>query len=137
MSLRRTVFSSTIILVLTLIVVTCYLVIQNVGSVHQVFFPMVTSVVETENNKESWESVSFNNKTAITFDSIFWDKDVTNNANSVGEMLLRVKDVYGNIVLDEFILKPGESIKLDKLKNDEKYFFEVKAPQGRIFLSAS
>ena len=137
MSLRRTVFSSTIILVLTLIVVTCYLVIQNVGSVHQVFFPMVTSVVEAENNKESWESVSFNNKTAITFDSIFWDKDVTNNANSVGEMLLRVKDVYGNIVLDEFILKPGESIKLDKLKNDEKYFFEVKAPQGRIFLSAS
>ena len=137
MSLRRTVFSSTIILVLAVIIVTCYLVIQNVGYVNQLFFPMVTSVVDSGSNKENWESVSFNNKNALTFNSVFWDKDITNSANSVSEMIFRVKDEFGNIVLDEFKIKPGESVNLDSLKYDEKYFFEAKAPKGRIFISAS
>ena len=47
MSLRKTVLSSTIILVLALVVISCYLIVQNVGSVHQIFFPMVTDVIDS------------------------------------------------------------------------------------------
>ncbi|RVT57215.1 hypothetical protein [Niallia taxi] len=91
MILRKTVFSSTIILVFTLIIVTCYLIILAVSSVHQLFFPMVTSFVESRNNKASWESISFDNENVFTFNSFFWDTNITNSVNSVGEMIFKGK----------------------------------------------
>ena len=51
-------------------------------------------------------------------------------------MLLRVKDVKGNIIIDEIQISPGKSIKLEDLKKNKKYFFEIKAPQGRYSINA-
>ncbi len=137
MKSRKTILSSIIALALALVIISCYLVVQNVSSVHQIFFPMVTAVVDSADNMEEWERISFNDKNDLTFDSIFWGKEITNHANSESDLLLRVKDVNGDIVVDEFQVSPGKSTKLDGLKNDEKYFFEIKATQGRFFINAT
>ena len=101
---------------------------------HQKFSPMVTAIVDSTDNLEEWERISFNDRNDLTFDTIFWDKEITNHANSESAIFLRIKDVNGNVVVDEFQVSPGKSVKLDSLKNDEKYFFEIKATQGRSFI---
>ncbi|WP_151700843.1 hypothetical protein [Psychrobacillus glaciei] len=137
MKSRITILSSIIALALALVTISCYLVVQNVGSVHQIFFPMVTAVVDSADSMEEWERISFNDKNDLTFDSIFWDKEITIHANSGSYILLRVKDVNGDLVVDEFQVSPGNSAKLDWLKNDEKYFFEIKATKGKFFINAT
>ena len=59
---------------------------------------------------EDWERISFNDKDDLTFSSIFWDKEITNHANSESDILIRVKDVNGNVVVDEFQVLPGKSV---------------------------
>ena len=64
------------------------------------------------------------------------EKRIVNDANSESNVFLRVKDEKGNVIIDEFQISPGKSIKLEKLKRGEKYYFEIKAPPGRFFINA-
>ncbi|WP_342538827.1 MULTISPECIES: zf-HC2 domain-containing protein [unclassified Sporosarcina] len=128
--------------VITAIVMTIFiltvgsLVYQNVGVVHYYFSPKVTAIVVVEDTSEEWQSISFNDKNYLIYDRIFWKKIIVNDANSESDVLLRVKDVNGKVVVDEIRVKPGTNVKLDSLKKNEKYFFEIKASQGRFFINA-
>ena len=137
MKSRKTILSSIITLALALVIISCSLVVENVGSVNQLFFPKITAIVDSRDSLEEWNTISFNDQNDLTFDSVFWNKEVVNDANSAGNVLLRVKDINGVIVVDEFQISPGTSTKLDGLKNGEKYFFEIKAAQGRFFINAT
>ncbi|KOO52579.1 hypothetical protein AMD00_00525 [Viridibacillus arvi] len=121
-----------------------YLVYQDVGVVHDFFSPKVSTVVDVEDDSEEWQSVNFNDKNYLIFDSVFWKKSIVNaGSNEIdsgneteSDILLRVKDVNGKVIVDEIQVKPATSVKLDGLKKNEKYFFEIKAPQGRFFINA-
>ncbi|ARJ39284.1 hypothetical protein SporoP8_10625 [Sporosarcina ureae] len=80
-----------------LIMIIGYQVVQNVGVVNQFFFPMVHGIVEVTGNNDEWQDISFsqdsiNTQTYVIYDSFFWTKEVINDANSEGDVLLRVKD---------------------------------------------
>ncbi|MGE7924286.1 anti-sigma factor family protein [Viridibacillus arvi] len=121
-----------------------YFVYQDVGVVHDFFSPKVSTVVDVEDDSEEWQSVNFNDKNYLIFDSVFWKKSIVNaGSNEIdsgneteSDILLRVKDVNGKVIVDEIQVKPATSVKLDGLKKNEKYFFEIKAPQGRFFINA-
>jgi hypothetical protein len=121
-----------------------YLVYQNVGVVHDFYSPMVTAVVDVEDDLEEWQSLKFNDKNYLIYDSVFWKKSIVNaGSNEIdsgneteSDILLRVKDEDGKIVINEIKVKSGKSVKLDGLQKNEKYFFEIKAPQGRFFINA-
>jgi len=117
-----------------------YLVYQDVGVVHDFFSPKVTAIVDVEDDSEGWQSLNFNDKKYLIYDRVFWKKSIVNAASndsgSESDILLRVKDVNGKVVVDEIKVKSGKSVKLDGLKKNEKYFFEIKAPQGRFFINA-
>jgi len=130
---------------MTLFITTVgYLVYQNVGVVHDFFSPMVTAVVDVEDDSEEWQSLNFNDKNYLIYDRVFWKKSIVNAGSnesdsgneSESNILLRVKDVDGKVIVDEIQVKSGKSVKLDGLKKNEKYFFEIKAPQGRFFINA-
>jgi hypothetical protein len=117
------------------------LVVQNVGVVNQFFFPMVHGIVEITDDNEEWRGISFtydliNTQDYVIYDSFFWTKEVINDANSESDVLLRVKDAQGNIIIDEIHISPGKGIKLEDLKKNTKYFFEIKAPEGRYTINA-
>lgn len=52
-------------------------------------------------------------------------KVIINDANSEGNVLLRVKDTKGDIVIEEFQVSPGTREHLDGLINDTEYLFEI------------
>ena len=117
------------------------LVVENVGVVKDFFFPKVTAIVNIEDDMENWQSISFsdfhfNDQDYLIYGSLFGEKRIVNDANSENDVFLRVKDEKGNIIIDEFQISPGKSIKLKNLKRGKKYFLEIKAPPGRFFINA-
>ena len=116
-------------------------VVQDVGVVNQFFFPKVHGIVEITDDNEEWRGISFshdliNTQDYVIYDSFFWTKEVINDANNESDVLLRVKDEQGNIIVDEFQISPGNGMQFKKLKRNKKYFFEIKAPQGRYSINA-
>lgn len=124
-----------------MITIIGYQIVQDVGVIHQFFFPQVIAVVEIEDGMEEWQNISFSSdlishQDYVIYDSLFWKKEIVNSANNEGDVLLRVKDEKGNIIIDEFQIAPGKNNKLDGLVKEKKYFFEIKAPQGRYIINA-
>ncbi|QDQ02394.1 hypothetical protein FOH38_18995 [Lysinibacillus fusiformis] len=131
----------TAILMTFMLTIIGYQVVQEVGVVHQYFFPKVIAIVEIEDGMEDWQSISFTDfhfkdRDYLIYDRLFWKREIVNDANNERDVLLRVKDEKGNVIIDDFQISPGKSVKLDGLKRKEKYFFEIKAPQGRYSINA-
>lgn len=114
-------------------------VIQEVEEVNQIFFPMASAlvVVESPDDNEEWVSLYFEGQKYLIYDSVFWKKEITNYASNPGDILLRIKDEKGNIVIDEVIISPGTSAELKNLKMNKKYLFEVQATNGRYLINAT
>jgi hypothetical protein len=111
------------------------LVVQDVGAVNDIFFPNEWGLATVTDDMEEWESVKFNDQNYIIFDSIFWEKEIVNHAVNEENVLLRVKDDNDNIVIDEVQVPAGTSVKLEDLKRNEKYYIEIKAPQGNFTIN--
>jgi len=101
-------------------------------------------VVDSADGMEEWERIIFsdkehrrNDKDYLIYDSVFWNKEITNHANNESDILLRIKDENGNVIVDELLVSPGTSVQLDNLKNNEKYYFEIKTTQGRFHITAT
>lgn len=117
------------------------LVVQEVGVVNQFFFPMAMGDAFITDDREEWQSVSFsddliNYQDYVIYDSLFWKKEIINSGNNESDVLLRVKDEKGDVIIDDILVPLGKGVKLDGLKRKEKYFFEIKAPQGRFTINA-
>ena len=117
------------------------LVVQEVGVVNQFFFPMAMGDAFITDDREEWQSVSFsddliNYQDYVIYDSLFWKKEIINSANNESDVLLRVKDEKGDVIIDEILIPLGKGVKLEGLKRKEKYFFEIKALQGRFSINA-
>ncbi|WP_301107953.1 zf-HC2 domain-containing protein [Sporosarcina sp.] len=127
-----------------LIMIISYQVVQNVGVVNQFFFPMAHGIVNITDDGEEWKSLNFNEENYLIYDRVFWKKSIVNSGSESidsgsemeSDILIRVKDINGKVVVDDIQVKSGKSVKLDGLKKNEKYFFEIKAPQGRYFINA-
>lgn len=134
---KNIIFTSAIFAILTIVFVCGYFVYQNVGFVHSYFSPQTTSFFSVEKETVEWESIQFDSQDSIAFDGPFWDKAVVNDANSAGDVLVRVKDEKGNIVIDKFQISPGMERTLDNLKKDTNYYFEVKTTaKGQFIINA-
>ncbi len=126
-----------LVLIVTIVFVCSYQIYLNVGIVHNYFSPKLTSVIDAEDTTDEWNPIIFDGKDSIDYDTIFWDKAIINDANSDRNVLLRVKDAEGDIVIEEFQVSPGTSKHLDGLIKDTKYFFEIKAEEGQFMLNAT
>ncbi|MFJ7747522.1 helix-turn-helix domain-containing protein [Peribacillus sp. NPDC097295] len=114
--------------------ISIYSVVQNVSSVHNYFFPMKTGIVK-EVKKDEWHSISFEANDYLIFDNIFWDKEITNSANSKGDIILRIKDSKGKVVEGNLEIPQGKSIIFEKNKKNEKYFLEIKGQPGEYIVT--
>lgn len=117
------------------------LVVQNVGVVNDFFFPRVYAIVNIEDGMEDWQSIHFtdfhfNDQDYLMYGRLFGNKEIVNDANSENDVLLRVKNAKGDVIIDEILIPPGKSVKLEDLKRGEKYYLEIKASPGHITINA-
>lgn len=123
------------------IIITCFLMItvmfaiQEVGALHDYFYPTEEAVINNETEQKEWIKVSVGDDRFLNYSSIFYNKEMVNDANSSGDVIIRILDEKGNIVLDEIKVKAGESINLKFLKNNKNYTVEAKCKEGIFFLN--
>lgn len=120
-------------LLTAIIMITGYMVVQNVSSVHDYFFP-ATSVTLRDISDDKWQQLTFTDTDVFIFDSIFYKKEVTLDANSDTAISIRISDINGTLVLDEKTIQPGTSLNLDMLKKDVEYIVEIKGNANFIGL---
>jgi len=117
------------------------LVVQNVGVVNDFFFPRVYAIVNVEDGMEEWQSIHFtdfhfNEQDYLMYGRLFGKKEIVNDANSESDVLLRVKNAKGDVIIDEILIPSGKSVKLKDLKRGEKYYLEIKASSGHFTINA-
>lgn len=110
------------------------MVVQNVSSINDYFFPVTYANLRDLPDNE-WQRVTFKDTDVLVFDSVFYDKEVTLDANGDGAISIRFLDKSGNTVLRETIIEPGTSLKLDSLQDDTEYVVEVKTTADFVLLN--
>ncbi len=130
---RRQIIALLLAIVLTAaVVVTAYQVVLNVDAVHSLFFPIQWGRVE---NATDWTPVQFETGEFLVLDSPFYDKAVTNDANSACAAQIRVLDADGNLVVETPAIAPGTSAQLSMLERDTPYRVEGLADLGSVILT--
>ena len=130
---RRQIIALLLAIVLTAaVVVTAYQVVLNVDAVHSLFFPIQWGRVE---NATDWTPVQFETGEFLVLDSPFYDKAVTNDANSACAAQIRVLDADGNLVVETPAIATGTSAQLSMLERDTPYRVEVLADLGSVILT--
>lgn len=124
------------ILLTAIIMITGYMVVQNVSSVHDYFFP-ATAVTLRDISDDEWQQLTFKDTDVLVFDSTFYKKTVTLDAYSDAAISIRISDTNGAIVLDEKTIQPGTSLSLDMLEKDVEYIVEIKGNANFICLNFS
>ena len=127
-------------LILTVIITGCIVgsfmfATQEVGWLHSYFHPKSEATIENEINQTEWSQVKVSNNGYLNFSSIFYKKEMINDANSSGHVAVRILDENRNIILDEIIVDAGESISIKVLEDNMNYIVEVKCKEGRYFLN--
>lgn len=121
----------------TIVLMIGYQVVQDVGVINQFFFPNVWANVAITNDSENWEKIQFDDNDYLELNNVFFKKYIVNHANNEHDIVLRIKDLDGNILIDNLTISPGMGIKLEGLKRFEKYSVEIKVPQGQYFINVS
>lgn len=100
-------------------------------------FPFLVADATLTSDMEGWEPLYFDDKPYLEVSNPLFKKEITNHANNDNDIVIRVKDADNNIVINDIVVSPGTSEKLDVLKLNEKYTVEVKALNGRYFIAMS
>lgn len=115
------------------LLITTYLVVQNVSSVHNAVFPLEVGTTKQDNDDTSnWNSVYFGEKDHLTFGGLFWKKEITNVANNEEDIILRVRNSERTIIENEIKIPEGKTILLKELKKNQKYYFEIKGSSNNL-----
>lgn len=130
---KITIICISVVLTALVVFIGC-MVIQEVSGVHDYFFP-VTYANLRDLPDDEWQRVSFKDTDVLVFDSIFYDKEVTLDANGDGAISIRCLDRTGNIVLGETVVEPGTSLNLDVLQSNTEYIVEVKTTADFVLLN--
>ena len=123
------------------VVISGAMIYREVGPVHDFFDPSRFAMNHVDVPGQ-WQTVSIPTDLSgahygdtLNFDSIFYDRKVVNTGNSRDSVTLRVLDSQGNVVVEEFELRPGESASLRQLQRFTDYQVEMKTDAEIIFLN--
>ncbi len=127
-------------LIMAVIITACIVgslmfAVQEVGWLYDYFHPRSEAIVDNATDQVEWSQVNVSQSGFLNFSSIFYHKEMVNDANSSGNIAVRILDENRNIVLDETIVNAGESISLKMLDDNLDYIVEVKCKEGRYFLN--
>lgn len=107
------------------------MVVQEVGAVHDLFFPQYTVMERMEPGETAdWQQL----EEPVVFDSVFYDRAVVNDANSEAAVELRFLDDGGDVVL-EVAVEPGTQAGLGLLERNQPYTVEARWTGGTVILN--
>lgn len=74
-------------------------------------------------------------KDTLVFDSIFYNREIVNDANSDASVTLRISDIRGDVIIDNLEIQPGAGVSVKQLERNTEYRVEIKTSGKQIFLN--
>lgn len=141
MAKKKIIISVISILATLSLVIAGYFVVKQVDVVHDYVFPELNIVVD--NSTSDWQpamlykdDVGIETTDILMFDSIFYNKEIVNDGNSDFEVMIRILDTNGNIIIDNLLVQPGQSVSIKQLESNTEYKIEAKtAGVGKVILN--
>ena len=99
--------------------------IQNIGVLHDFFFPKKMVTIQESADLSSWTPLSIDGSKYLNMDSLFYNKEVVNHANSGSSVRMRIYDESGETLIKELIITPGKSASLDFLNRNQNYLIQI------------
>ncbi len=126
------------------VLMTGQFMVEEIQPLQEFFSPVYHSHIEFDEPSD-WVTLSFYKNNApletsetIQFDSIFFDRCITNHANNSGALHFRVKDENGNIVLDDVEIREGRFYDgKETFDRKTKYTIEVSGEPGHYVITLS
>ncbi len=113
------------ILSTALIIIISMFAIQNIGVLHDFFFPKKMVTIQESADLSSWTPLSIDGSKYLNMDSLFYNKEVVNHANSGSSVRMRIYDESGETLIKELIITPGKSASLDFLNRNQNYLIQI------------
>lgn len=113
------------ILSTALIIIISMFAIQNVGVLHDFFFPQKMVTIQESSDLSSWTPLSIDGSKYLNMDSLFYNKEVVNHANSGSSVCMRIYDENGETLIKELTITPGKSASLDFLNRNQNYLIQI------------
>lgn len=127
-------------IILAIIVSICvtsgvFFAIQEIGVLSDYFYPMDIAVVRNTSETNDWIIANFSNEEYLLFDSVFYDKEMINDANSDRDVLVRILDENNEVIMDDVAIEVGTSIKFRRIEKNTKYIVQVEGNKGTYFIN--
>ena len=71
----------------------------------------------------------------MLFDSVFYDKEMINDANSDRDVLVRILDENNEVIMDDVAIEVGTSIKFRRIEKNTEYIVQVEGNKGTYFIN--
>lgn len=104
-----------------------------VDEVRDFFYPQIFVTVSNEETQDAWTRVYVPDEGSLQFLSVFSSKEVTNYVDS-DDVVMRVLDENGTVVIDEVTVEAGKTVSLDALQRWKPYWVEIKGTVGSSLL---
>lgn len=117
------------------LVIIAMFAIQEVGVLHDFFYPMDIAFINNHDGPNEWFQINIGDSNYLNFSTIFYKKRMVNDANNDHNVTIRILDENQNIVLNKTTIKPGRDLSLRFLKYNKNYIVQVKCKNGRYHLN--
>ena len=139
---KKNILDSLVAAVITLaLIVAGYFVVTEVDVVNRYVEPHLYATIR-DNDTKGWQPLTFyeeitgeETSDVLVFDSVFFRREIVNDANSDAAVTLRVTNSRGTVVLDDLVIQPGTSASLKQLERNQEYQVELKTEGDTIFLN--
>ncbi|MDN0061516.1 zf-HC2 domain-containing protein [Mediterraneibacter glycyrrhizinilyticus] len=84
--------------------------VQEVGVIHNYFYPRSEATIINEAGRSEWLTVNVSGEKYLNFSSVFYNKELINDANSSEKVAIMIYDEEGRVVMDSITIEPGETI---------------------------
>ena len=117
--MKKKVYIVSFLVFIVLSVVALSPIIQEIIQETRVF-PFLVADTTLTSDMQDWVPLYFNDEQYVEVSNPLFKKEITNHANNDSDILIRVKDADNNIIINDIVILPGTSEKLDDLKLNEK-----------------
>lgn len=134
LKIKRMISAAIAAAVTAVIVISACMVYIHIGTVQDRFSEDTMVTLRDIQTDGEWKQLEFAESAYLNFDHPFCKKEITVDANSSGDVTLRISDADGNIVIDELTVQPGTSASLNELNSNTDYKVEIQADADFVLI---
>ena len=134
LKIKKAIAAAVAAVITAIVVLSACLIYMHVGVVQDHFTQNTIVTLRDIQTDGNWVQLEIGESGYLNFDRMFYQKEITVDANSDSAVALRISDTEGNVVIDGLTVQPGTSASLKELKSKIDYKVEIQTHADFILI---